>query len=330
MGALLDAQRAAAAEGAPPPDAVNTHHGYDYISGKALAAWGRRILTDAGLVLAVFAGEIRERRVATTGPTQRDGSATVLESSMLELARTYCLAHPASGESLSWVAPWPIVTTAGKEADKAAGAAATLGLAYVMRGLLGLADTVDVERGGDSQPIRSQRPAPAPAPRPRAAAPPRVKPRAAPAPKAKPKPAPAPLPNKEKPARQEDDIAIALGMGVTPSSDPSTLSAAAVGLLPDLPTDPRADDLEGQGWPRDVAEDLCQLEAARQVHRDTLNQLVKVAARERGEDLRDFMSKTGGPAWDRVGVTLSEGDKPNGYQARLWAASLVLREGAPA
>ena len=117
-------------------------------------------------------------------------------------------------------------------------------------------------------------------------------------------------------------------MGVTPSSDPSTLSAAAVGLLPDLPADPRADDLEGCGWPRDVAEDLCQLEAARAVHRDTLNQLVKYAARERGEDLKEFMSKHGGPAWDRVGVTLSEGDKPNGYQARLWAASLVLREGA--
>lgn len=111
------------------------------------------------------------------------------------------------------------------------------------------------------------------------------------------------------------EIRQALSIGVTPNNTNDA-------LVVELPPDPRADDLEGAGWPRELAEELEGYAEVDPVQRDALNVLSRKAA-----ELLGLKFKQAKPmlftCFEQVGVDAKGGKTPNGYQLRLWCMAVA-------
>ncbi|KKN47402.1 hypothetical protein LCGC14_0663150 [marine sediment metagenome] len=120
--------------------------------------------------------------------------------------------------------------------------------------------------------------------------------------------------------QDETDAAIlkALQMGLTPST-----ANKDVGV--ELPPDPGVDDLEGAGWPRELAEELANYDESKPVLRKPLNAITRKASELLGYDKLSKDAKAVIiPAFLAVGVDVkNKNQTTNGYQLRLWALAVA-------
>jgi hypothetical protein len=123
-------------------DAKNNFHGYRYASAEAIIGEAKAALADTGLALVPIEQQVEEA------------------GGRYQLHRRFLLTHE-SGECLPLSVSWPVIPDKGRPLDKAAGAAATSSLSYLLRDLL-LMPRVD---GEDDVAAREDKPkAAAPAP----------------------------------------------------------------------------------------------------------------------------------------------------------------------
>jgi hypothetical protein len=130
-------------------DSVNSYHRYRYTSAEAIITEAKAALADSGLALLPVEQTINGS----------DGNG----AGRYELVRMFLLLH-SSGQCLPLRSAWPVVPEKGRPLDKAAGAAATLSLAYLLRDLL-LMPRVNSEddvpgRRDAGQPAAGAEPAP--------------------------------------------------------------------------------------------------------------------------------------------------------------------------
>jgi hypothetical protein len=119
-------------------DAKNSYHAYKYASAEAIIAEAKAALADTGLALAPIEQQVEE------------------SGGRYQLHRRFLLTHE-SGECLPLSVSWPVMPDRGRPLDKAAGAAATSSLSYLLRDLL-MMPRVDGEddvaaRADKSQPV---------------------------------------------------------------------------------------------------------------------------------------------------------------------------------
>jgi len=118
---------------------------------------------------------------------------------------------------------------------------------------------------------------------------------------------------------RDAEVGRALAMGITPSTTNDA-------LIVELPTDPTADDLEGAGWPADLAAELEGYDESGPVTRDAVNGVTRAACELLGMKM-SAAKKVFVPAFEGVGVDLKNKGKPNsipnGYQLRLWAIAIT-------
>ena len=114
------------------------------------------------------------------------------------------------------------------------------------------------------------------------------------------------------------EVVKALRMGLTPSTTNEQLVVA-------LPPDPSIDDLEGAGWPRELAEELANYAATAPVLRKPLNAITRKASELLGYDKMNKEAKAILiPAFLDVGVDVKKKSQTtNGYQLRLWALAVA-------
>ena len=113
---------------------------------------------------------------------------------------------------------------------------------------------------------------------------------------------------------RDAEIRQALTAGITPSTTSDQ-------LVVELPPDPGADDIEGAGWPREVADELVGFAESDPVPRETLNVITRKAAELMGLSFKDAKPMLL-PAFEGVGVNVKKQQVPNGYQLRLWCVSV--------
>lgn len=119
-------------------NARNKHHSYNYASSDAVIAAGREYLTSAGLSLTRTYSFLVASPDAKTVIEREAEDARFIGLSM----SAFVLRHE-NGESIVFPEmPYPVLTTKGRPADKALGAALTTSLAYFLRDLL-LLDKAD-------------------------------------------------------------------------------------------------------------------------------------------------------------------------------------------
>ena len=118
--ALLEAQRAVPAVGKDATARVRTKSGgeysYNYASVESMMEACRHALQEAGLSLSL------------TTYSYNDDCSLVFPEFLLE--------HPASGESRTYLRPWPVIPGPGQPLDKATGGALSSCWTYALRDLL--------------------------------------------------------------------------------------------------------------------------------------------------------------------------------------------------
>jgi hypothetical protein len=119
-------------------DSRNNFHGYRYASAEAVITEAKSALADTGLALVPIEQEIAE------------------SGGRYQLHRRFLLTHE-SGECLPLSVSWPAICDRAKPLDKAAGAAATSSLSYLLRDLLLMPRIDDV----DDVAARADKPQPA-------------------------------------------------------------------------------------------------------------------------------------------------------------------------
>jgi len=111
------------------------------------------------------------------------------------------------------------------------------------------------------------------------------------------------------------EVTKALAMGITPSTTNDA-------LIVDLPSDPTAADLEGAGWPEEVADELEGFGETEPVARKSLNAITRQAAELLGMSFKEAKPLIL-PAFIDVGVDVKKKGVPNGYQLRLWCLAIA-------
>ena len=129
--ALVAAQKQARAV---PKDGNNTFHKYKYATAEAIIDEGRAALNEAGVAVLATSWSTTVVRFAQAVP-DRDDRPVMVESDVPHVEVHYLVMHE-SGECMALVATTPAVEGKGRPIDKAACAALTTNLAYVLRGLL--------------------------------------------------------------------------------------------------------------------------------------------------------------------------------------------------
>jgi hypothetical protein len=129
--AIVAAQKEARAVG---KDGKNQHHGYRYATAEAIIDEGRAALNASGLSLLATSWSTVVVRWAQIVPDNDDHPVAV-DGDVPHVEVHYLLLHE-SGESMALLATTPAIEGKGRPIDKAACAALTTNLAYVLRGLL--------------------------------------------------------------------------------------------------------------------------------------------------------------------------------------------------
>jgi len=116
-------------------------------------------------------------------------------------------------------------------------------------------------------------------------------------------------------AEADEHLRLVLATGVTPRT-------TNVDLTGELPADPSAADLEGSGWPLELAEELEGYGDDEPVKREALNVVTRKAAELMGLSFKQAKPMLV-PAFSGVGVELKRNQVPNGYQLRLWCLAVA-------
>jgi len=116
-------------------------------------------------------------------------------------------------------------------------------------------------------------------------------------------------------AERDEHLRLVLATGVTPRT-------TNVDLTGELPVDPSAADLEGSGWPVELAEELEGYGDDEPVKREALNVVTRKAAELMGLSFKAAKPMLV-PAFSGVGVELKKNQVPNGYQLRLWCLAVA-------
>ena len=131
-------------------DSRNAFSNYNYTSAEAIIGACRDALHGAGLVA--------RRRTWVIAPepyyTDADGYREVMVTS------TFRISHPASGESMDEVVPFPAIERKGMPFDKAVAAALTSGWAYWLRDLLAVPRAAEEMDKRDDSGHEAKRPQP--------------------------------------------------------------------------------------------------------------------------------------------------------------------------
>ena len=93
-------------------------------------------------------------------------------------------------------------------------------------------------------------------------------------------------------------------------------------LVVKLPADPTQDDLEGAGWPIEIAEELCTLDEAAPVKRNTVNAVTRNAIKLLGIKAKEAKTMFA-DCFEALGVDVAKKKVPNGYQLRMFGVLIL-------